>query len=166
MAQVEPLDSLEATRERWAEIGAPKPSQFIALMSILRATAIVTGRVDTALKDYGISRTGYLVMITLQMTPDRSRLLGQLSKALLVHPTTVSLVIDQLMTSALVERRVHPADRRAVIAELTPKGLTLIEQASAALADIDFGLIGTDDASAEQLVTGLRGVRMRLGDIV
>jgi DNA-binding MarR family transcriptional regulator len=165
MAEVEPLNSLEATRARWDEVGGPKPSQFIALMSILRATAIVTDRVDAALKDHGISRTAYLVMITLQMSPDHTRPLGQLSKALLVHPTTVSLVIDQLLASSLVERRVHPADRRAVLAQLTPKGLALIEEASASLAAIDFGLVGTEDAAAEQLVTDLRGVRTRLGDI-
>jgi DNA-binding MarR family transcriptional regulator len=165
MAEVEPLDSLEATRARWDEIGGPKPSQFIALMSILRATAIVTDRVDGALKGHGISRTAYLVMITLQMSPDHARPLGQLSKALLVHPTTVSLVIDQLLASSLVERRVHPSDRRAVLAQLTPKGLALIEQASASLAAIDFGLVGTEDVAAEKLVTDLRGVRTRLGDI-
>jgi DNA-binding MarR family transcriptional regulator len=164
MAEVGPLNSLEATRERWEEIGGPKPPQFIALMSILRATAIVTDRVDGALKEHGISRTAYLVMVTLQMSPEHSRLLGQLSKALLVHPTTVSLVIDQLQTSSLVERQMHPSDGRAVLAHLTAKGLARVKEASASLADINFGLIGTETAAAEQLVDDLRGVRTRLGD--
>lgn len=165
MAAEEPLESLERTRVRWQEIGAPKPPQFIALMSILRATAIVTDRVDAVLKTHGLSRTGYLLMITLQMSPDHSRLLGQLSKALLVHPTTVTLVVDQLQTAGLATRRVHPADRRASVATLTPSGLALVAQASAALAEIDFGLLDTSDQDAEHLTAELRGVRIRLGDI-
>jgi DNA-binding MarR family transcriptional regulator len=165
MADEKALESLELTRARWQEIGAPKPPQFIALMSILRATAIVTDRIDAVLKIHSLSRTAYLVMITLQMSPDHSRLLGQLSKALLVHPTTVTLVVDQLQTAGLVRRRAHASDRRASVATLTASGLARVEQTSTALAEIDFGLLDTTDDEAERLVADLRGVRTRLGDI-
>jgi DNA-binding MarR family transcriptional regulator len=160
-----PLDSLDRTRARWDQVGGPKAPQFVALMSILRATAIVTDRVDAVLKDYGLSRRAYLVMITLQMSPNYSRPLGQLSRALLVHPTTVTLVVEQLQNNDLIERREHPSDRRAVLAQLTPNGLEVIEKASASLAEIDFGLVGTGDSEAEQLITDLRRIRIRLGDI-
>lgn len=164
MADPDAIDSLDRTRIRWEELGAPKVPQFVALMSLLRTAALVTDRVDEALKAEAISRTAYLVMITLRMSPDYARPLGQLSKALLVHPTTVTLVIEQLQGSGYVGRREHPSDRRAVLAYLTPAGVTLVDSATQRLAEVDYGLTGSDDASSERLADDLRGVRLRLGD--
>jgi DNA-binding MarR family transcriptional regulator len=159
------IDSLDRTRAQWTEIDGPKVPQFVALMSLLRSMALVTGRVDEVLRKEGLSRTGYLIMITLRISPGQARPLGQLSKALLVHPTTVTLVIDQLRAAGYVDRREHPTDRRAVLASLTPAGAALTDSASRRLAEVDFGLGGTDDEGAERLIGELRAIRLRLGDV-
>jgi DNA-binding MarR family transcriptional regulator len=164
VADADAIESIDRTRIQWSELGEPKVPQFVALMSLLRAMTLVTGRVDEVLKKEGLSRTGYLIMITLRVSPGQTRPLGQLSKALLVHPTTVTLVIEQLQAAGYVERRDHPTDRRAVLASLTPAGVALVTSASQRLADIDYGLGATDDAAAERLIGELRGVRLRLGD--
>jgi len=157
-------DSVAWMRMRWEETGAPAPAQFAALASVLRATAIMTEEVDRVLKEESLTRTGYLVMITLQMSEGSARPLGQLSKRLLVHPTTVTMVIDQLENAGLVERRPHPTDRRTVLAVLTEAGHQAASKASAALAAVGFGMPNIDDATADRITDDLRLVRRALGD--
>lgn len=151
-------------RARWEERGEPAPAQFGALFSVLRAATIMTEEVDRVLKEQALTRTGYIVMITLQMSEGLARPLGQLSKRLLVHPTTVTMVIDQLENAGLVERRPHPTDRRTVLAELTPAGHQAATKASAALGAVGFGLPEIDDETAERITEDLRRVRRALGD--
>jgi DNA-binding MarR family transcriptional regulator len=165
VADPDAIDSLDRTRTQWTELNEPKVPQFVALMSLLRTMALVGGRVDEVLRKEGLSRTGYLILITLRVSPGHARPLGQLSKALLVHPTTVTLVIDQLRAAGYVERREHPTDRRAVLASLTPAGVALTDSASLRLAEVDYGLGGTDDEGAERLTGELRDIRLRLGDV-
>jgi DNA-binding MarR family transcriptional regulator len=157
-------DSVEWMRERWEENGIPCPAQFGAMASLLRATAVVTDEVDRVLKTVELTRTGWLVMITLQMSDDHARPLGQLSKVLLVHPTTVTMVIDQLERAKLVTRKPHPTDRRTVLAKLTPKGLTVVQEANDALGAVSFGMGGIDDAMADRITEDLRTVRRGVGD--
>lgn len=158
------LDSVGWMREQWAEHGEPAPAQFAAMASLLRTTAVVTAELDRVLKRYKLTRNAYLVMVTLQMSRDVSRPLGQLSKALLVHPTTVTMVIDQLEDVGLVARRPHPSDRRTILASLTDKGAEKVKKANEALGEIGFGLSGTDDKAADRLVAELRKVREGLDD--
>jgi DNA-binding MarR family transcriptional regulator len=157
-------DSIAWMRMRWEETGAPGPAQFAAFASVLRAAAIMTEEVDRVLKEQGLTRTGYLVLITLQVSDGSARPLGQLSKRLLVHPTTVTMVIDQLENAGLVGRQPHPTDRRTVLAVLTPAGHEAATAASAALGAVGFGLPGIDDGTADRIAEDLRRVRRALGD--
>lgn len=157
-------DSIAWVRARMEEQGVPSPAQFAAMTSVLRVTAVMTEAVDRVLKAQNLTRTGYLVMITLQVSDGRARPLGQLSKRLLVHPTTVTMVIDQLEKAQFVIRRSHPTDRRTVLAELTPSGAKAAAAASEALAEVGFGLPGIDDATADRITEDLRSVRRALGD--
>jgi DNA-binding MarR family transcriptional regulator len=164
MSQIQASDSVEWMRERWEENGVPRPAQFGAMASLLRATAVVTDEVDRVLKTVELTRTGWLVMITLQMSDEHARPLGQLSKVLLVHPTTVTMVIDQLEKAKLVTRKPHPTDRRTVLAKLTPKGLAVVHEANEALGAVSFGMGGIDDAMADRITDDLRTVRRGIGD--
>ena len=74
--------------------------------------------------------------------------LGRLSKALLVHPTTITVAIDQLEGAGLVRRVPHPSDRRTVLAQLTRAGHDMAERASDSLAPIGFGLHGISGAGS------------------
>lgn len=164
MAPKTQSDSVEWMRRRWSESGEPSPPQFAAMASILRTTAVMTAEIDRVLKGHKLNRTAYLVLVTLQMSRDFSRPLGQVGKALLVHPTTVTMVIDQLEKPGLVSRVPHPSDRRTILACLTEKGEAAVKEASASLAEVDFGLTGTDDETSVALIAELRKVREGLGD--
>jgi DNA-binding MarR family transcriptional regulator len=135
------------------------------MASLLRTTILATEQLDRVLKEYQLSRTGYLILVTLQMSREETRTLGRLSKTLLVHPTTVTMAIDQLEKASLVRRTLHPSDRRTILARLTPKGLQRAVQASSALAEIGFGLNGISDVTAVRVTADLRKVREMLGDV-
>ncbi len=165
MQAPEQADSVEWMRQRWLEHQAPQPEHFAAMASLLRTTVVVTEELDRVLKKNQLSRTGYLILITLQMSQDETRPLGQLSKALLVHPSTITMAIDQLEKTGLVRRVPHPSDRRTVLAQLTPQGRQAAERASAALAEVNFGLRDTSEAAAARVAADLRNVREALGDL-
>lgn len=157
-------DSVEWMRARWEERGIPAPAQFAAMASIWRTALVITEQVNRTLKDFGLSRTSYLVLITLLTSPEKARPLGQLGKLLLVHPTTVTTIIDGLERKKLVARAPHPNDRRTVLAKLTPKGEALVEKANEALGDMGYGTGGIDDAQADRITADLRALRRGLGD--
>jgi DNA-binding MarR family transcriptional regulator len=99
------------------------------------------------------------------MSREETRPLGQLSKALLVHPTTVTMAIDQLEKAELVIRVPHPSDRRTILAQLTPAGHEMTERATVSLSAIGFGLHGISETTATRVTADLRKVREALGDL-
>lgn len=157
-------DPVEFTRQHWMESEQPGAEHFAAMGAMMRAHQLMVGELDRLLKPYGISRTAFLLMATLLMSREHTRPLGQLSKHLMVHPTTVTLVIDQLETRGLVTRTPHPTDRRTVLATLTEDGLTTVSKAGEELAGAQFGLTGTSESLASRLAGVLAQVRTKMGD--
>jgi DNA-binding MarR family transcriptional regulator len=157
-------DPVEWSRQRWIEQEQPLPEQFSAMAAVLRTHQAMCAIIDAALRTHDLTRTGYLLMTTLMMSRDRTRPLGQLGKHLMVHPTTVTLVVDQLEKRELVTRTPHPTDRRTVLASLTPAGTALLDKATKALADVEFGLTGVSEGLSVQLVDVLREARARIDD--
>ena len=80
-----------------------------------------------------------LANAVLGLTPARMHLLWELGQrgpvpqrvladALKVTPRAVTGLVDALVTQQLVTREAHPADRRATLVTLTPRGTTLVDQ--------------------------------------
>jgi DNA-binding MarR family transcriptional regulator len=152
------------SQEQWVAHGQPAPDQFTAMVAILRTHQAMTGSIDATLRTHDLTRTGYLLMTTLQLSRDSTRPLGQLSRHLMVHPTTVTLALDQLEKRKLVKRNPHPTDRRTILAVLTPAGQEILEQATRSLADNHFGLNGVDGELSGRVVDVLGEVREHIGD--
>ena len=81
-------DPVEWSREQWEAHRQPGADQFTAMVAILRTHQAMTALIDATLRTYDLTRTGYLLMTTLQLSRDGTRPLGQLSRPLMVHPTT------------------------------------------------------------------------------
>lgn len=64
----------------------------------------------------------------LSMLGDQSLRTGLLAQHLRVSPATVSELVDALVAEGLIHREPDPDDRRAVVLELTPKGLRQRQQ--------------------------------------
>lgn len=157
-------DPVESIRQLWSASNLPAPDHFAAMAALLRTHQAMITELDRRLKPHGLSRTAYLLMATLLISRDHTRPLGQLSRHLMVHPTTVTLVIDQLESRGMVARSPHPTDRRTVLATLTDAGRDAAAKTSEDLAEVQFGLRGVSEPLAQRATVVLRQIRTR-GDL-
>jgi DNA-binding MarR family transcriptional regulator len=158
------FDPLDWVLEHWQAQGRPDAEHFLAVSALFRTYQAVTTRQDEMLKQFDLTRTGFLLMVTLFLSRDASRPLGQLSRQLMVHPTTITLVVDQLEERKLLSRIAHPTDRRTTVVRLTKAGRELADKVTDALAKENFGIPIPKDMAIE-LVELLRRVRREIGDI-
>lgn len=159
------VDPVDWTRQRWSEEGQAAPEHFAAMASLMRAHQQMTAVLDEVLKAHDLTRTGYLLLSTLRIARAHSRPLGRLGRQMMVHPTTVTLVIDQLEKRGLVLRTRHASDRRTILAQLTVEGKAAVTRATEDLAGHGFGLGGIGSDQAERLVVELGTVRRAQGDL-
>jgi DNA-binding MarR family transcriptional regulator len=90
--------------------------------------------------------------------------MGKMGERLQVHPTSVTSIVQRLEGDGLVTRRPHPDDGRAILAEVTDAGRSLVEEATADLVAADFALGSLTDGQLAQLSELLRPVRRAAGD--
>lgn len=95
-----------------------------AFIKVMRATESINSRLNRHLSeaDLTVSQFGTLEAL-LHLGPLNQRALGQ---KLLKSGGNITLVIDNLQKSGMVEKKTDPDDRRAVIISLTPKGRKFI----------------------------------------
>jgi DNA-binding MarR family transcriptional regulator len=158
-------DPIEWVREHWEQQSLPGGDRFAAAASLLRLRQAVVAELDARLRPFELNRSMYLLLATLAMSGEGARRLGSLSRALLVHPTTVTLLVDQLERRGVVSRERDPRDRRASVATLLPAGRTLMAEATTALASAGYGLGGVTDEDLGKLAESVRAARLAVGDI-
>ncbi len=152
------FDPLERAGELWQERIGDATSMRLAT-SIMRVHQILLSRLDGAMKQFGITFARYEVLRLLSFSSSGSLPLSKIGERLMVHPTSVTNLIDRLVADGLVDRNVDPSDRRRVLASLTPAGRKVLDEATAALTELDFGLGGlsTDQQrTIHELLTPLR----------
>jgi DNA-binding MarR family transcriptional regulator len=158
-------DPIDWVGHHWRRQELGDPRKFLAMGSMLRMHQLMTAEIDRVLKALDLTRSGYLVLATVQLSEDGTRLLGRIAAHMLVHATTVTLVVDRLELQGLLVRRPHPTDRRATYVAITPAGTALMQRATAALDAVDFGLPGLRDADAARLTELLTPIRAAAGDL-
>jgi len=158
-------DVIDWMRAEWTERRDSADLEFATTMALFRTHQWIVRAMDGELRSLRLSRNAYLILTSLQLSEERTRTLGKLSKYLMVHPTTVSMAVDQLVKAGFVERHAHPTDRRTVLATLTPAGLDVVEEANDRLAGARFGLASVDTQTLETLIAHLQLVRRAVGDI-
>jgi DNA-binding MarR family transcriptional regulator len=158
-----PFDPIDEAAAQWARRWEGVP-QMHAVTSLMRVQQLVLGRLDGILKPHGLTFARYEALVLLTFSSRGSLPLGKMGERLQVHPTSVTSIIDRLEAAGLVARRPHPDDGRAVLAEITTEGRTLVEKATADLVGADFGLDALDEAGLRALSELLRPVRKEAGD--
>ena len=158
-----PFDPIDEAARQWARHWDGVP-QMHAVTSLMRVQQLVLGRLDALLKPLGLTFARYEALVLLSFSSRGSLPLGKMGERLQVHPTSVTSIVDRLESAGLVVRRRHPEDGRAVLAEITDSGRTLVERATAELVGADFGLGALDDAGLRALSELLRPVRQSAGD--
>jgi len=135
-----------------------------AATSIMRAQQIVLARVDGALKHFGLTFARYEALVLLTFSRRGSLPLGKMGERLMIHPTSVTNIVDRLQAQGLVRRVDHPTDRRTTLCEITPDGRRLVDKATNAVTAVDLGVSGLTDREVGQLTALLGKLRRAAGD--
>jgi DNA-binding MarR family transcriptional regulator len=90
--------------------------------------------------------------------------LGKMGNRLMIHPTSVTNIVDRLEEQDLVTRVPHPTDRRTTLAQLTDAGRRVAEQATKAVTGVAFGLGMLTERELRQLTAIVRKIRVGVGD--
>lgn len=158
-----PFDPIDEAARQWGLRWEGVPAMH-AVTSLMRTQQIVLSRLDALLKPHGLTFARYEALVLLTFSSRGSLPLGKMGERLQVHPTSVTSIVNRLEAAGLVARRQHPEDGRAVLAEITPAGRTLVQQATADLVGADFALNDLSDRQLKQLSSLLRPVRRGAGD--
>ena len=158
------VDSVEWARLRWLDVDQPEGDHFAMMVALMRLNQMVVSNLDRLLKGQGLARTAYLVLCTLMLAKSKTLTMTQLSRRLILHPTTISLVVDQLQARGLVVRKSHSGDRRTVLASMTDEGIEMLTAVNQSLGAQKYGLDGVDSRLAITLTEVIRQVRGDLGD--
>jgi DNA-binding MarR family transcriptional regulator len=127
----------ELWQQRWDSSGA-----MAAATSIMRVQQLLLARFDDVLKPHGLT----------------------FGERLMVHPTSVTNIVQRLESQGFVERRPNPRDGRGALAALTETGRDVVERATKDLVGTGFGLDALGDGGQRDLFDLLRGVRVAAGD--
>ena len=163
----EPLefDPIEEARLQWSARWQPDVSDAMAAAtSIMRAQQVVLAAVDGALRPFGLTFARYEGLVLLLYSRRGVLPLGKMGPRLMIHPTSVTNIIDRLEQQGLVRRLPHPTDGRTTLAEITDEGRRLAKRATRAVNEVAFGLGGLSQSDLRQLMSIITKLRLGAGD--
>lgn len=159
------VDQLALAHQQWAEHHEAAEHMSV-ITSVVRVQQLLLARLNALLAPFELSFARYEALSLLSFTRHGALSLGTLGERLMVHPTSITSLIDGLEAQGLVVRVSHPADRRRTLAQLTEQGRACCREATRALVDARFGLTGFAPEDAQRIVADLARVRAELGDPV
>jgi DNA-binding MarR family transcriptional regulator len=156
-----PFDVVEASRRVWLERWEPEAaSGMAAFTSILRSYQLLNDQVNRVMKTHDLTFARYEVLAWLATDPESSLTLSWISTTLRIPPATVTNLIDRLEDDGLVRRVPHPSDARTTLAEITPRGRRLADNATRDLNANVYERIGLSEAKRNQLIDLLAELRV------
>jgi DNA-binding MarR family transcriptional regulator len=158
-----PFDPIAEARRHW-EDRWPAGAAMAAATSIMRAQQIVLARVDDALKPHDLTFARYEALVLLTFSRRGALPLGKMGERLMIHPTSVTNIVDRLEDQGLVRRVAHPTDRRTTLCEITGAGRRVVAAATEAVTAVDLGVGGLSAREVEQLTRLLGKLRHSSGD--
>jgi len=151
-----PFDPIAEAARQWEHRFGPA-DDMAAVTSVMR--------VQQLLKPYRLSFARYEALVLLTFARSRALPMSAMGERLMLHPASVTGIVDRLERDGLVMRSAHPTDRRTTLVSLTASGTELVGRATATLTDMRFGLRGTPPAAVHQLTELLRELRQEAGDL-
>jgi DNA-binding MarR family transcriptional regulator len=130
-----------------------------ASQEVVRAQAMVVARVDAELAEYDLKFARYGTLSLLFFSRHGSLPLGKISERLMLHPASVTSIVDRLERQGLVARVAHPTDRRTTLATITANGCDLIVRAHEKVSEAASGMGGLSRPELTQLVRLLTKLR-------
>jgi len=159
-----PFDPIERAGETWEQRFGPA-SAMRAATSVFRVQQILLAQFDEVLRPHELTFARYEVLVLLTFSRTGELPLKVIGSRLMVHPTSVTNAIDRLVSAGYVARRPNPDDGRGVLATITERGRAVVEEATTALAELEFGLGDLPEAERASLFDILKRVRLGAGDV-
>jgi DNA-binding MarR family transcriptional regulator len=156
-----PFDPIDEARRHW-EGRWGRGDAMAAATAVMRVQQIVLAAVDEALRPFDLTFARYEALVLLQFS--RKGSLGKMGERLMIHPTSVTNIVDRLEAQGFLRRVPHPTDRRTTLAEITDKGREVVEEATKAVTEVSFAMDGLTERELEQLIRLLRKLRLAAGD--
>jgi DNA-binding MarR family transcriptional regulator len=158
------FDAIAEARRQWESHDWAASAHMSAITSIMRAQQILIAKVDDALRPFDLTFARYEALVLLYFSRQGELPMGKMGDRLMLHPTSVTNIIDRLEQHDLVRRIPHPTDRRTVLAQITEDGRQVVDKATEAVSSIRFGVDGLTVAELDQLTALLRKLRIAAGD--
>lgn len=137
-----------------------------AATSIMRVQQALLADFDAIVGVHGLTFARYEALVLLTFTREGRLPMSRMGERLMVHPTSVTNIVQRLETAGFVERQPNPKDRRGTLAVITEAGRAVTESATADLVAAGFGLGALTPTEQEQLFVMLRKIRVARGDFV
>ena len=114
--------------------------EWSAVLALQRATHATLHLLTAGLAGLGLAASEINTLANL--ADGRGRTVSELAAATGTRPTTLTSVLDRLERRDLIRRGSVPADRRAVLIELTPSGLRAAATIREAITDLERRALG------------------------
>jgi DNA-binding MarR family transcriptional regulator len=161
-----PFDPIHRAAELWRlRWGAgSQPAAMASATSIMRVQQLLLGDFDATVGRHGLTFARYEALVLLAFSREGRLPMSKIGQRLMVHPTSVTNIVQRLVRQGLVERDPNPADGRGKLATITPAGRNVMEAATGDLVASGFSLGALTPAEHVQLFNLLRKVRVAAGD--
>ncbi len=135
-------------------------SGWSALLALQRATHATWQVLAAELADLDLTASEINALANL--SDGRGRIVSELGAAAGIRPTTLTSVLDRLDRCGHISRGPAPADRRAVLIELTSSGCLAAATIRRAVTDLERRALGALPADA---IAGLRAALQALTEV-
>ena len=158
-----PFDPVEEAARKWSARWDETDAMAVAT-SIMRVQQLLLGRIEAALRPLHLTFARYEALVLLCFSRKGSLPMSKMGHRLMVHPTSITNIVDRLQAQEFIRREPHPTDRRTTLVVITDAGREVTDRATAALVDVRFALDSLDPEKMRSLYDLLRDVRLHAGD--
>jgi len=167
-ADREPRDEVDALVDAWSR---ERPDLDVSPMRVLSRVTRLARHLDrqraAAFSAHGLESWEFDVLAALRRAGEPNRLSpGQLLRETMVTSGTMTNRVDRLAARGLVERDLHPEDKRGVLVRLTDAGRVAVDAALVDLLDAERQLLaGMAEEEQHELAQTLRRLLVVYADV-
>jgi DNA-binding MarR family transcriptional regulator len=158
-----PFDPVEEAARKWSARWDDADAMAVAT-SIMRVQQLLLGRIEGALRPLNLTFARYEALVLLCFSRAGNLPMNKMGQRLMVHPTSITNIVDRLQAQQFIRREPHPTDRRTTLVAITDSGREITERATTALVGVRFALDALDPEKMAALYDLLREVRAHAGD--
>ena len=135
-----------------------------AVTMVTRVQQLLQQRIDAALREFDLTFARYEILMLLTFSRQGQLPMSKIGSRLQVHPASVTSAVERLERQGFVQRDRTQADRRTVLARITPQGRHTALAATEVLNAEVFADIGLGARETRELTGLLARIRGGLGD--